>query len=630
MMVRKGRVCRCPVPAPTNDIDSGIAHHENALLNLRSRRNHLAPISRLLPELLTAIFRLVVFSDAIDTTRPWETTDPGDGYHHWFNGPLDPMHQGPSKDPRYIPCHSSILLSHICREWRALARDDALLWSHVLMTSEKWAWRMLERSKGAPLTVRTSLISRRPGDSSFNMAYAALQQLHRIRVLSLIVGSGSRSETAIRQLTTPAPMLESISITNVVMSHIWDTDASLHLPDDIFGGTLPPRLFHLSLSGCDLPLNSFLLKGGTITSLEFSQVKSWQSAALGQILDVLRNLPLLEYISLRECLPNTLPGNSEVDAHKGSISFPRLVRIDIRDTLQTSASFLQNLSKVPPTASMQIAAMGIEIHHGIGIDEAPAPPDASQTQIVLEAAAPCCIGTRTVGFSGFCRDGSGFIDVKCWDYAVTEHKDMHLSSKTKGHIAISTHSRAATTVKDVVAALALDGVQVLLCEVVDYAGYHLELWATVFARMPSVETLHLNAQMLAVLLNTAGAANDLTTLFPALHTLVLTRAIVSNALFNKLRRFLAARPGRIREIRLRQSSIRLEHLAELRTLVERVDAGDSEESEAPAFATDGLFGEDLASETEINEVSLGWLEKKLDEVDVAQITNPFGEELDEV
>ncbi|KAI0028980.1 hypothetical protein K488DRAFT_34613, partial [Vararia minispora EC-137] len=100
-------------------IDEQMAFHSAKLQHFRAEHNALIPISRLLPELLSEVFRNILAS------------------HH----------------------AQSTSSCHVCRLWRAVARTDPLLWTEVWITRHYWAWRMLERSRVSPLTVRLHIPS---------------------------------------------------------------------------------------------------------------------------------------------------------------------------------------------------------------------------------------------------------------------------------------------------------------------------------------------------------------------------------------------------------------------------------------------------------------------------------------
>ena len=84
-------------------IDDEIVSLEESTRALRSRRNALAPISRLLPKTLVAIFSLL-FPPATFS------------YPSYFNG----------------YCHLAWMrVAHVCRHWRETALNHPRLWSHV-------------------------------------------------------------------------------------------------------------------------------------------------------------------------------------------------------------------------------------------------------------------------------------------------------------------------------------------------------------------------------------------------------------------------------------------------------------------------------------------------------------------
>ena len=105
------------------EVDKQIQKHKDAIRSLRERRNTLAIISRLPPELLSRIF--LHARDMTDGTA------------------------------KVLPP-----ASHVCRAWRAVALACGLLWSEIDCVRLGWAKEMILRSRGAPLALQVSNINR--------------------------------------------------------------------------------------------------------------------------------------------------------------------------------------------------------------------------------------------------------------------------------------------------------------------------------------------------------------------------------------------------------------------------------------------------------------------------------------
>ncbi|KAJ7742580.1 hypothetical protein B0H16DRAFT_1563039 [Mycena metata] len=184
---------------------------------LRTRRNSLAPISRLPTEVLAPILELC---PAIDADVPDFATG------NFVLG---------------------ITVSHVCRRWREIAMKSPHFWAHIVVPSRpRWALELLKRSQAAPLTVGVNF-----GLTTTKHVVArdlVLAQLPRIRELHVRMPIYPASVPA--SLLLPAPNLETLALS-----------ASQSSP--FFGQA---SLRHLSLRFCLLQRESPLWEG--LVSLE--------------------------------------------------------------------------------------------------------------------------------------------------------------------------------------------------------------------------------------------------------------------------------------------------------------------------------------------------------------------------
>ena len=81
---------------------------------------------------------------------------------------------------RTHPRASPIILSHVCRQWRAIARSSARLWTRIDMSSPERAARFFALSQQAALQVSWTLNPSRVDRCSWIWAHA-----HRFRELKL-------------------------------------------------------------------------------------------------------------------------------------------------------------------------------------------------------------------------------------------------------------------------------------------------------------------------------------------------------------------------------------------------------------------------------------------------------------
>lgn len=103
------------------DIDSEIARLCEAVQTLRSRRNTLAPVSKLPNEMFIAVFSMVL----LETKDSWDI----------------------------VP------ITHVCRHWRHIALNFAILWTHIhIPPCAKMELEMLRRSRDAPMSLEIHLM----------------------------------------------------------------------------------------------------------------------------------------------------------------------------------------------------------------------------------------------------------------------------------------------------------------------------------------------------------------------------------------------------------------------------------------------------------------------------------------
>ncbi|KAJ6588122.1 hypothetical protein B0H19DRAFT_1300655 [Mycena capillaripes] len=181
---------------------------------LRTRRNSLASISRLPPEVLAPILNLC---PTMDADRPEFRTG------NFVLG---------------------LTISHVCRRWREIAMKSSNFWSGIVLSRPQWALEMLNRSRAAPLMVGVDLGS----SATTNVAArdVVLAQLWRIRELHLNMPRNSHNVPA--ALSHPAPILERF--------HLWyEGPTPFFVTAKLFENEVP-RLRHLSLRYCLLHTTS--------------------------------------------------------------------------------------------------------------------------------------------------------------------------------------------------------------------------------------------------------------------------------------------------------------------------------------------------------------------------------------
>ena len=240
-------------------IDDEINSWQESTRALRSRRNALAPISRLSPETLASIFFLLSFPRNGDNfSRFWE----------------------PAKSPL-------MRVAHVCRRWRETALNNPHFWSHINFTKLKplGMAEIVARAKMAPLDLQANVFnwSREKFD-----VFERQLEVHVSQIRSLSIHG--QFQTTLQRLVSPAPTLESLSL-----SYYLSGSHQVDIPDDLFNSTAP-SLKRLELDCCDISWKSPLLKG--LRSLKIRRPSAKARPELKDWLNALNEMPKLETLIL--------------------------------------------------------------------------------------------------------------------------------------------------------------------------------------------------------------------------------------------------------------------------------------------------------------------------------------------
>ena len=234
------------------DIDAKIKSLEESIRALKYRRNALAPISSLPTEIITIIFSFLCLPA---TSLLGEKPD-----HHLVWQPV----------------------AHVCHQWREIAINQPLLWSHIDFNKLTLAGviEILTRAKEAPL----HLIARFTGYNDYrfhsfkNVLQSRISQICHFTICT----EASYSRSILEELASPAPNLEYLSLSYLETGH------RIRVPDTLFDRTTP-RLSCLELHNFDVSWRSPLLKG-----LRYPKIHSpskFARPSLADWLDTLEQLP---------------------------------------------------------------------------------------------------------------------------------------------------------------------------------------------------------------------------------------------------------------------------------------------------------------------------------------------------
>jgi hypothetical protein len=226
-------------------IDDQLATLAESMRALRSRRNSLAPIACLPPEILVTVFKHII-------EEGWYKTHTRN--HH-------------------------CTVTRVCRHWRRVALECPSFWTLINGTSTRWIGLMLERSKKAPLVV-TCNASALPPDCLEKV----LSQLPRIKDLRLELYTRDANRVLGYLSAQPAPLLQIFKLSLA--------GGSRHISDAIFQGHVP-QLRDIQLRCCSFSWTSRLFSGLRTLDLE-----GIAPATLPELLAALRRMPDLEQLKL--------------------------------------------------------------------------------------------------------------------------------------------------------------------------------------------------------------------------------------------------------------------------------------------------------------------------------------------
>jgi hypothetical protein len=281
-------------------IDAEIKSLEEYTRALKLRRNALSPVSSLPSDVFAAIFSILCL--------PGTPSLDGKPDHHL----------------------AQLSVSHVCHQWREIALNQPLLWSHVNFTtlSPAGATEILVRAKSAPVFLEASLSGHYWSDVRFSTFRRELQaRIPHLRRLRTSAGSTDLEQT-LEEIVSSAPILEQLSLSSrdVVSQKLGQNKTyskRSFIPDTLFNGSTP-RLSCLELSCCDISWKSPLFKG--LKHLEILTPSTTERPELAVWLGALDEMPQLVTLTLHEASPvaPSVPFDVERTA-----TIPSLTRLDI-------------------------------------------------------------------------------------------------------------------------------------------------------------------------------------------------------------------------------------------------------------------------------------------------------------
>ncbi|KAH9070744.1 hypothetical protein EDB83DRAFT_2579871 [Lactarius deliciosus] len=252
-------------------IDAEIRLLQESLRALRRRRNTLAPISSLPPELFAAIFSFL-------RLPPSGTT---------------PLGMEPDRQLSWLH------VVHVCHQWREVALNQPFFWSHVDFTTLTLAGatEMLIRAKSVPLYLE-----------------AWVPKYHWDR---------ARFRTFQRELQARVSRICQLAISAEPFGLDMNHRKRASVADTLFNGSTP-KLSRLDLSDCDISWKSPLFRG--LKHLKIYTLSTDARPRLSVWLDALEEIPQLKTLVLHSGSPITSTFPFDVER---TVTLPSLTYFDI-------------------------------------------------------------------------------------------------------------------------------------------------------------------------------------------------------------------------------------------------------------------------------------------------------------
>ncbi|KAI9453464.1 hypothetical protein BJY52DRAFT_1189567 [Lactarius psammicola] len=197
--------------------------------------------------------------------------------------------------PYHKVCPEWLPITQVCRLWRAVTHHHPPLWSLITPNINMfWADVLQQRSRPLLLDVHLRVGRRDIDDREASMStYPAMVILRfisqRVRTLRLD-GPREDIQSLLSTLRTPSP-IHALSI-NIPL---WDLGAPFSIPESLFAFNAPIRTLSFSADRA-LQAPRWLLRG-------LASFTTGGRVSLPDLLDALRQMPVLEHFTLLHCSP---------------------------------------------------------------------------------------------------------------------------------------------------------------------------------------------------------------------------------------------------------------------------------------------------------------------------------------
>ncbi|KZV81898.1 hypothetical protein EXIGLDRAFT_703146 [Exidia glandulosa HHB12029] len=279
-----------------------------------------------------------------------------------------------------------MLVSSVCKHWRQVALATTTLWSTIAALELAHAAihfdvmrDMLERSKGAPLTISLTVDAVRlsedpdvdptdlPAEQSLRLALAAFELVvsHAWHWYDFEV---EFTDEALEHLAhflprlyaaPPAPLLErlGIFIDDAALHEDEPENQTLVAPEiPLFGGVRPPQFKVLTLWGAPIGWGPYVQEAllSELGCLELGLLYGPCTPTLDQLFSVLRASPSLLRFELNNCELPKVASDWPLALEANIIELPKLKDLEIRGLSGTIAKKLVELVPTPNLAVLTV------------------------------------------------------------------------------------------------------------------------------------------------------------------------------------------------------------------------------------------------------------------------------------
>ncbi|TFK30288.1 hypothetical protein FA15DRAFT_206853 [Coprinopsis marcescibilis] len=243
-------------------------------------------------------------------------------------------------------------ISHVSKRWRAVALAYPQLWSKIDSRSSGWVDMMLDRAKGAPLSLRLNKRLCPCVEQRIDDIFA--EQPSRLR--SITLRGNPRNINARLCLPASMPNLEHLTISFVLPLHVWPS-----VPSKAYLGGLP-KLRELVLRDCEYSWDSPLFSK-SLTSLTIRGPRNHPRAEddPALFLNALASMPNIEHLEFDFA---SLPDYWGQMEYGQPVYLPSLKTLILQDYRIPCEGVLSSLV-VPPTASITLMISFAARHHSV-------------------------------------------------------------------------------------------------------------------------------------------------------------------------------------------------------------------------------------------------------------------------